>query len=116
MKLIVDLSDLEGSRKLMDELGDSKTPFVGRNDCGETTHTSISHESIVIETYQDNGWIRQNWLHYDGTREEIFDGRWNSKVFKVTLELSAESEQAIHGMIDKLIDSDKCLSYSIEEE
>lgn len=79
MKLSIDLSDLIGSRKLMDELGDSKTFFVGHNEYGETTHTSISHESIVMETFQDNGWLRQDWLYYDGTTCEIYKGRYDKE-------------------------------------
>lgn len=68
----IDLTDLKASRKLMDELGESKTMFFGRNAYGETTCTSITHESIVMETYQDNGWIRQNWLYYNGDTEEHY--------------------------------------------
>lgn len=116
MKFSIDLSDLTGSRKLMDEFGDSTVPFFGHNDEGETTMTSITHESIVMQTYQDNGWIRENWLHYDGTREETFKGRWAKKFFTVTMEITASDEHSVHRMIEGLLDDDRVISYKIEEQ
>ena len=117
-KLSINLDDLKGSRKLMDELGGSTTPFFGRNDAGETTITSITHESIVTQTYQDNGWCRENWLHYDGTREEIFTERWRrgSKSFIVTLEIEAGSVQDVVKMINNLTADSRTVSFGIKEK
>ena len=69
----IDLRDLEASKKLMWEYGDSKMPFFGENSDGEHTITSIFEDHITHITYQHNGWIRTNILYYDGTMEELFD-------------------------------------------
>lgn len=116
--LEIDLSDLDASRKIMDKFGDSPFPFVGQNEEGESTNTSISHDSIIMETYQANGWIRQNWLHYDGTREELFKGRWKqgAKAFTVTLEMEANSRHDILKMLDKVIDDNRTISFEIKDK
>ena len=49
-------------RQLMKEHGDSKFPFFGTNSEGETIKISIAPDSIVLETYQNNGWIRKNYF------------------------------------------------------
>lgn len=76
MKMKFDPSDLDGMRKLMDELGDSTTMFRGENADEEETCLSIYPDRVVCTTYQNNGWVRQNTYWRDGTREETFDGRW----------------------------------------
>lgn len=118
MKITIDLSDLKGSRKLMDEQVYGTTSLIGNNDHGEKTYASISKESIIIETYQENGWVRQNWLHYDGSREEIFDRRWKTgrKTFIVTIEISANDKDTVHAMIDKLVLDERTISFKVEEE
>ena len=49
-------------RKLMKEHGDSEFPFYGTNSEGETIKLSVGYDSIVLETYQKNGWIRKNYF------------------------------------------------------
>ena len=71
-----DSSDLEGMRKLMDEYGDGKFPFVGTNEDMEEISISIAKDRIDVVTYQDNGWTRRNVYWRDGTREELFEGKW----------------------------------------
>ena len=68
----IDLSDFGACIRLMNEYGESETPFIGKNDCGETTMTSIRRDNIVMETSQNNGWIRKNVLWRDGTTEELY--------------------------------------------
>lgn len=68
--------DLRGMCKLMDEYGDSDTMFSGTNENGEDVRFSIFHEKIVVVTNQHNGWVRKNIYWRDGTREELFDGKW----------------------------------------
>lgn len=112
----IDLSNLDECRKLMEKFGDeTDTFFVGNNNYGEITHTSITKESIVMETYQTNGWIRENWLHYDGTREELFNGKWNKKIYTVTLEIEASNANEVRNMIDKIICDDRTISFNVEE-
>lgn len=67
----------QGRCKLMEKYGDSQTAFIGENVDGEMVMTSISHESIVIETHQSNGWVRQDWYDSNGDYEaEMYKGRW----------------------------------------
>ena len=66
----------EGMNNLMDAYDDSKTMYPGVNENGEIIHISIFHEFIVVMTFQSNGWTRKNVYHRDGTREELFEGRW----------------------------------------
>lgn len=69
---MIDLADYNACVELMDKYGDSDMPYIGRNDFGETTMTSIGRDNIVMETFQDNGWIRKNVLWRDGTTEELY--------------------------------------------
>ena len=69
----INLADLEASRELMHEYGDSKFPFWGENSDGEHTMISIFNDRIVMVTYQHNDWIRNDTLYYDGTLEETFE-------------------------------------------
>ena len=76
-KIEFDSHDLVGMRKLMDTYGDLDYALFGTNEDGEDVQISINHDSIVVETYQDNGWIRKNYYSYeDGPEGETFDGRW----------------------------------------
>lgn len=71
-----DPADLEGMRELMEEYGDSKTEKFGSNELGENIGISIFKDKIVVVTYQSNGWIRKNIYYQDGSREELFDGKY----------------------------------------
>lgn len=73
-----DPTDLGAMRDLMDKYGKSDTMFMGVNTEGEDTTISIATENIVYVTYQHNGWVRKNVYWRDGTREEIFEGRWKT--------------------------------------
>lgn len=61
---------------LMDIYGDSDTMYPGVNENGETIHISIFKDYIVVMTFQENGWLRKNIYHRDGTREELFEGKY----------------------------------------
>lgn len=53
-------------------------PFIGTNAEGEKVILSVSPDSIVLETYQSNGWIRKNYYDENGFPDgETFDGKWN---------------------------------------
>lgn len=75
-QIYFDSKDWKGMIELMDKYGDSESPYPGQTENGERTNLSINHDSIVLEVYQDNGWVRQNWYWRDGTTEETFEGRW----------------------------------------
>lgn len=70
--------DAAGRRELMAKYGDSETAFLGHNVDGEMVMVSISHESIVVATYQENHWIREDWYDANGEYEcETYKGRWS---------------------------------------
>lgn len=71
-----DSTDLDGMRQIMEKYGDSKTAFFGTNGEEETILISVFHDKIVVDTYQSNGWLRKNVYDYDGTCEELFEGKW----------------------------------------
>lgn len=71
-----DPTDLGEMCALMDKYGNSDTMFFGGNTEFEETTISIFQEKIVYVTYQHNGWVRKNVYWRDGTREELFDGKW----------------------------------------
>ncbi len=75
-KIMFDPMDLKGMIQLMKTHGDSSTMYPGVNEIGETVYISIFPERIVVSTMQKNSWVRINTYHKDGSREEIFDGKW----------------------------------------
>lgn len=53
-------------------------PFIGTNAEGEKVILSIAPDSIVLETYQSNGWIRKNYYDGNGFPDgEMYDGKWH---------------------------------------
>ena len=63
--------------ELMRLYGDSKFPFSGVNEDGERVLVSINPDSIIVNTYQSNGWVRVNYYDESGYNDgETFDGRW----------------------------------------
>ena len=72
----VDPSDFDGMLEVMDKYGDSETMYFGKNEDEENVTISVFHDMIVVETYQTNGWVRKDIHHRDGSREEMYNGRW----------------------------------------
>ena len=67
----------EGRRLLMKRYGGSRFPYSGVNEDGEQVLVSISADSIVINTFQSNGWVRVNYYDAEGSPDgETFDGHW----------------------------------------
>ena len=71
-----DSTDLDGMRRLMDEYGGSNASFDGTNENIEQVSISIAKDRIDVVTFQDNGWTRRNVYWRDGTREELYEGKW----------------------------------------
>lgn len=71
-------SDIETRRQIIQQYGDNPNMFVGENADGEKVVLSISRKNgIVLNTYQDNGWLRVDYYDVEGYFEgETFDGRW----------------------------------------
>lgn len=74
--ILIDPYDLDGLRKIMDEHCHLETMVFGENELGELTAASIFKDQIVVETYQSNGWLRKNIYYRDGSRDEMFNGKW----------------------------------------
>lgn len=73
-------ADLAGMRQIMKKFGDSETPFFGTTTEGEDITISVFKDRIVTLTYQNNGWLRKNVYDQDGTREELYEGKWTEPV------------------------------------
>lgn len=77
----IDFNDLWAMRDVMNKYGDDGIngcdSLSETNDEGELNFVEIFSDSILVRTYQHNGWTRINQLRYDGTSEELFDGRWD---------------------------------------
>lgn len=68
---------VEGRKQLIRQHGDSDTMYSGKNEDGEDVTVSIDRTGIVLNTYQQNGWVRVNYYDADGFASgETFDGRW----------------------------------------
>ena len=72
-QIAFDPADLAGILQIMDEHGDSKTMYPGKNEHGEDVYISIFRDRIVTVTSQTNGWQRKNIYYRDGSREEMFE-------------------------------------------
>ena len=59
----------DGERLLTDGI------YEGENENGERVILSVSEDSYAIRTIQNNGWMRINIYHIDGTIEEIFENK-----------------------------------------
>lgn len=71
-----DPEDLEGMRKIMEKYGDIDCSLGGENQDGEDIEISISKSSIVVVTFQKDGFVRKNFFGMDGKQGETFEGRW----------------------------------------
>lgn len=75
-KINFDPRNYSGMVALMDRYGEGTPVYGGTNEHGENITIGVSHNVIEVTTYQDNGWTRVNAYHRDGTREEMYEGRW----------------------------------------
>lgn len=74
--IALDPANQAGLVRIMDEHADDEGIHVGVNENGETVHMSVFHDRIAVVTFQANGWTRKNVYWRDGTREELFEGKW----------------------------------------
>ena len=65
-ELAVNFDELENRRIIMKEYGGMESALTGTNENGETTVLHISHDSLIVETFQKNGWIRKNYYDAEG--------------------------------------------------
>lgn len=67
-----DSSDWKGMMKLMERADEFDQPWVGENSEGERVLISVNHNNITTQTFQSNGWARENVYWNDFTIEELF--------------------------------------------
>lgn len=65
-ELTKNFDDIENRRTLMREYGDFPDMLFGKNQDGDDTAISINPDSIVLVTYQKNGYIRKNFYDDGG--------------------------------------------------
>lgn len=76
-KLAGNFDDLENRRIIMKEYGSIESALTGVNENGETTTLHIAHDSLIVETYQNNGFIRKNYYDADGYADgESYEVKW----------------------------------------
>jgi len=79
MGINFDSRDWDGMRAMMDECKTNPEkyvmPFFGVNEDDEPITVEVYEDKIILYTQQKNDWIRQNYYWYDGTVEELYDGR-----------------------------------------
>lgn len=67
-----DPCDWKGMIALMARADEFKEPCFGNNAEGERVAISVNKDNITVETFQNNGWVRQNTYWNDCTTEETF--------------------------------------------
>lgn len=58
--LAADFGNPASRRKMMQEFGDYPNALSGINEEGEQTLISICSDSLIVKTFQANGWVRVN--------------------------------------------------------
>lgn len=76
-ELATNFNELENRRTIMKEYGGIESALTGVNENGETTLLHIAHDSLIVETFQHNGWIRKNYYDAEGYADgESYNGKW----------------------------------------
>lgn len=71
-EIIIDPHDYKGMIKLMDRANEFDLPWAGKNEEGEHIQISVNKDNITVETFQNNGWVRENIYWRDCRTEELF--------------------------------------------
>lgn len=68
-----DPHDWKGMRELCNRANEFKVPWSGTNEDGEHIMISVNEDNITVETFQKNGWLRENVYWVDNfIVEELF--------------------------------------------
>jgi hypothetical protein len=99
---------VEGRKELMHKYGEGSQPYDGVNEDGEQVIVSISTDSVVVKTYQGNGWTRVNYYDEEGYPDgETFEGRWdipkNVKVFLEGTKAQPEVIKVANSTLEEMI-------------
>lgn len=100
--ITIDPRDLDSMIEIMDKYHETKTMLPGINEDGERTYASIFEDRIVIETYQKHHWVRKNVYWRDGTREELFDRKWEDLTMNTTEIINLLSQQHLKNVRAKV--------------
>ena len=65
-ELAANFDNIENRRLLMQEFGNSDEMYHGVNENNESVTLSINPDSLIVNIYQDNGWIRVHEYDEDG--------------------------------------------------
>lgn len=71
-EIIIDPHDYDGMIELMKRHKEFDVPWSGMNEDGEHIQISVNEDNITVETFQNNGWTRENIYWKDFTTEELF--------------------------------------------
>lgn len=71
-EIIIDPYDYDGIIKLMERHNEFDVPWSGKNEDGEHIQISVNEDNVTVETFQSNGWTRENIYWKDYTTEELF--------------------------------------------
>lgn len=69
-------NDIEFLRGLMNSSDTFKSSLFGKNEDSEDVKVDIGKDNICVTTYQSNHWTMKKVYWYDGTVEELYDGKW----------------------------------------
>lgn len=77
---IVDFTDTKQLVNWWSEHIDDDTCIVAHTPAGETQTISTCENDgeryVHVQTYQTNGWVREDYYYLDGTTEQLFSDRW----------------------------------------
>lgn len=72
--LAADFGNPASRRQMMQEFGDYPNALSGANENGEQTLISICPNSLIVKTFQENGWVRVNEYGADGQMRSTTPG------------------------------------------
>ena len=79
-EITIDFSNRSALLQVMNTYGNIGHDIFGMSSNRESMVISIHPDKIVANTYQRNGWVRQNVYHRDGETEELFLEQWEPEV------------------------------------
>ena len=64
--ITIDFADSKQVKKLMEDYHDIDYPLCAENEEGKRQLIHVGAESVIVETFQHNGWIRVTEYDADG--------------------------------------------------
>ena len=79
-EITIDFDNSASLLQVMNTYGHIGHDIFGMNSNGESMVIAIHSDKIIANTYQRNGWVRQNVYHRDGETEELFLEKWRKEL------------------------------------